>query len=85
MKSNHVPVTERLQTRIDKLYAKIQYGDYWTRKRFYPQCMHCGITNISCNMNDGGHYPGCPIPGLIKEIKYYESLLKAARPLTPSG
>lgn len=81
MKSNHISREERLQNRILKLRQKINYGDYWTRKRFYPECQYCGVTIITRNMTTkgedlGGHDPGCKVNGIEKEISYYQQLLK---------
>ncbi len=76
MKTNHIPVADRLRRRIDNLNAKIDHGEYWSRKRFYPKCKFCGITNVSSNMRDGAHNPGCHIPGMLKEIAYYRRLLR---------
>ncbi len=74
MTKNHVPLNERLQNRINKLSAKIQHGDYWTKAKYYPKCIYCGITNVQCSM--GGHHKDCEVPGIEKEIAYYKSLMK---------
>lgn len=76
MKSNHIPVEDRLRPHINKLYDKINFGDYWTRKKYYPKCRYCGITIISCNMNDGQHHSGCKVTGIEKEILFYKKLMK---------
>lgn len=81
MKANRIPVVDRLQARITKLWSRIRYGDYWNNRRFYPKCIYCGITNVACDIAGGKHHQGCLVPGVLKEIAYYEGLLTQARTL----
>ena len=72
MKSNHIPRIIRLHNRLRKLTLR-QFGT-WTCKAFYPECYHCGITNVQSNI-DGDHYKGCPQRGMGKQIKYWKGLI----------
>lgn len=72
MKANHIPVQERLLSRIRKMeYVE---ADVWVPKKYYPYCRHCHITNVQLSI-DGDHYQGCPIRGWAKQIAYYKMLL----------
>lgn len=81
MKANRVPVTERLHSRIMKL--EIKEDNAWVRiggGNPYRQCRYCRVTNVEVTYN--GHFSGCEIKGIYKEIQHYKNLLKQA--LTPS-
>lgn len=71
MKANHRPVYERLTSRISKL--ELRKDGIWSRKRFYPQCKSCRITNIELSLQ-GAHHDYCKFKGLDKEIEYYKKL-----------
>lgn len=77
MKTNSIPVDERLSNRISKLWASIRFGDYWSNRKYYPRCMYCGITNVQCSIRNGRHNKGCIVNGILKEIAHYKSLLPA--------
>lgn len=76
MKSNRIPRAERLRQRIAKLEAELD--SCWKRKRFYPTCKRCGMTNVQVSI-DGDHRVGCPMRGRRKEIEHYEKLLQVER------
>jgi hypothetical protein len=75
VKDNHIPRRLRLENRIHKLQEKINWGNYWTHKRYYPQCKYCDMTNVSVNMNKGFHRNYCFAGNIEKEISYYQTLL----------
>ena len=71
MKANHRSAYKRLTSRIAKL--ELRKDGMWSRKRFYPKCKFCGITNVEASIL-GKHYKYCSFSGLDKEIAYYEKL-----------
>ena len=73
MRKNNIPRLIRLYNMIRKLNLRQSNG--WTCKVFYPQCVHCNITNVQLSI-DGDHYVGCSKRGLGKEIKYWDGLIK---------
>lgn len=76
MKTNHIPVIERLHNKIAKLQSKLENGIISTRKRFYSFCKYCDRDIISINMY--GHYDGCQLRGIDKQIVYYKGLLETS-------
>jgi len=74
MKTNHIPVQVRLKNRIAKLYAAL--GDETEpigKPNPYHRCSGCkrSIPDISIN----GHFKGCRVVGIKKEIAYYKALM----------
>ncbi|RLI50422.1 hypothetical protein DRO61_03865 [Candidatus Bathyarchaeota archaeon] len=72
MKDNHIPRIIRLHNRLRKLTLKQSNG--WTCKKFYPECVHCGITNVQMSIN-GDHHVGCLKRGMDKQVKYWKGLI----------
>jgi hypothetical protein len=79
VKTNHISTEHRLRNHIHKLQGMINFGDYWTKHKYYPRCRYCNITNVSCNMAEGQHNPGCKVNGVEKEIANYTQLLESER------
>jgi len=74
MKSNHIPVDQRLKNRIHNLEMKL--GDETEPiggSNPYYKCIGCGrsVPQISID----GHLSGCRIVGIKKEIKHYKKIL----------
>ena len=72
MKANHVPARVRIQRRVSKLQDRLD--GCFTRKRFYPKCKGCGITNVQLSIAGGKHHAGCSYQGLEAQILHYQSL-----------
>ena len=77
MKNNNIPRKTRIQNHINILrykldveYAPVPYGG----KNPYYYCKSCGRSMIEVSY--AGHYKGCKVPGIEKEIKFYERLKK---------
>ena len=75
MKANHVPRSERLKNRIQKLRQKLP-NDGWGkfgRGNPYQRCLGCDKAEPEISIS--GHGSGCSVEGVRSEIRYYESLL----------
>lgn len=81
MKANRIPVADRLNNRINKLWASIRYGNHWSSRHFYPKCMYCERTNVECSIH--GHRKGCRVTGVMNEIAHYQRLLHATTTPAP--
>lgn len=77
MKNNSVPVTVRLQRRINGLQSQMAETVKIGGGNTYHKCGACGrsVPEIS----NKGHYLDCPLPGKEKEIRHYTRLLEEAR------
>lgn len=76
MRSNNVPRKQRIQNHINTLqykldieYSPIPYGG----SNPYHYCAGCGRSIIETTYK--GHYKGCKVQGIKREIEYYEKLL----------
>lgn len=84
MKANHIPVTERLESRIRKMSYRLDGAMVRKKGQFYMGCNRCDITIISLHM-EGDHHTWCPYRGLQKQIDYYKRLLSEAKLVETSG
>ncbi|KFZ25803.1 MAG: hypothetical protein KQ78_02008 [Candidatus Izimaplasma bacterium HR2] len=76
MKSNHIPLYDRLNHRISNLYSKLPGNNGWGRfhkSNPYRKCMGCGKAEPEISIS--GHGDGCKVKGILNEIKYYNNLL----------
>ena len=74
MKANNVPRKERIENRIRNLETKLGYP--WEPiggGNPYMMCVGCGKSMPASTYE--GHYPGCWVKGVEKEIEYYKGLL----------
>lgn len=77
MKSNHIPTKERIQNRVDKLEARYNQSRVKGRRgNPYMRCMYCDIHDPELSIQEGKHFGNCPAGGLLKQISYWEKLLK---------
>lgn len=74
MKCNKIPVTVRLRNRIWNLEAKIDRHVPIGHGNPYYKCFYCGQSVPYIDIE--GHYAGCPVPGMIKEVLHYRGLLR---------
>lgn len=75
MKNNHIPVTERLRSRISALQVRYDSGVGRKRSNPYNFCKGCG--KHAPTISNEGHGKGCYVMGLRNEIKHYRKLLWA--------
>lgn len=76
MKANHIPTEERLYNRICKLSYKIDslHGRSNIKGNPYWRCLDCGLHDPEISIS--GHGKNCSVPGLEKQLLYYERLYK---------
>ena len=80
MKQNHIPVTQRLQTRIARLSYKIsEFSQPIGGGNPYHECRHCGISIPELCTTDGRHRRNCRIPTLAGDLIHYTKLLLDAQ------
>lgn len=74
MRANHIPQTERIQNKINKLKAHL-FDDWrpYGRGNPYYYCLHCEQSRPYVSIE--GHRKGCPMIGWEKDVEYYTNLL----------
>jgi len=76
MRANRIPVRIRLLNRIwnleEKAFKTVPIGG----GNPYHKCYFCGQSVPA--ISSYGHFSGCPVPGILKEIVHYRRLLEAA-------
>jgi hypothetical protein len=80
MKSNNIPRSQRIQNHIDILKYKLntEYSSKpYGKGNHYYYCSSCNRSMVEVSYD--GHYKGCKIPGIKKEIEYYERLLNGKK------
>lgn len=80
MRANHVPVVERLESRISKLEAL--EDSVWIKGRRgnpYNRCRHCNVHTPEFSNRGYRHFNHCPYQGLKNEIRFYKKLLVIAK------
>ncbi len=79
MKSNHVPVVERLQNRIRRLQHQADSNHVKSPSKGNPYycCKVCGVHDSELSIRDGRHFEGCWVGGISKQIAHYKKLLDA--------
>lgn len=78
MKANHVPVTDRLERRIQKLFQA--EDDCWVKYgggNPYRFCRHCLVSNVDETVK--GHRVGCRFRGFEKQVAHFKRLLAEAK------
>jgi len=79
MKTNHIPVQERLQRRINQLEYSRDAAHVPSHSRSsgnpYWMCKHCCIHDPELSIQ-GDHRIGCPLRGIEKQITHYLRLLE---------
>lgn len=75
MKDNHIPAKDRIRQRIIKM--EIKEDSAWVKiggGNPYLKCKYCQVTNVQESLT--GHYHGCPLKGIDKQIAYFKKLLE---------
>lgn len=73
MKNNSVPVTTRLRRRISGLQGKLPQTVPIGGGNPYHKCSDC--ERSMPEISGSGHYQGCSLPGIEKEIEHYKRVL----------
>lgn len=76
MKANRIPIKQRLENRIRKLYYRYEDSRSPSPSPGNPYwyCKGCGKHDPEISIS--GHGKHCPFKGILKEIQHYKTLLE---------